>query len=203
MPPSEEEACAPTPDQEEGPYYRQLVLVRDELTEGRVGSKLQLGIQVLDPGCEPVVDALVDIWHCDALGTYSWYAAVEEHGQVGAASLEPGTFLRGSQRSGGDGRCRFRTIYPGWYPGRAVHIHAKVHHPGELLTVQLYFPEETTEAVHQLPPYAARQRRDTTNDTDVIYLEGGSSTLLSLVADEDGHRAEVTLVVDKSNSVRE
>jgi protocatechuate 3,4-dioxygenase beta subunit len=187
--------CAPTPDQEEGPYYRQLELVRDDLAEDRTGSPLQLGIDVVDADCAPVPGALVDIWHCDARGVYSWYAAVEEHGEIGSALLAPGTFLRGSQRTGADGHCRFRTIYPGWYPGRAVHIHAKVHHPTGLLTVQLYFPEEVNAAVHERPPYALRPRRDTTNDIDEIFRGGGSSTLLSPVADGDGHRAEATLVV--------
>lgn len=193
---SAEFPCTPTPDQEEGPYYRQLVLLRDELAEDRTGSPLHLGVQVLDADCAPVAGALVDAWHCDALGVYSWYAAVEEHAELGPALLAPGTFLRGSQRCDADGRCRFRTIYPGWYPGRAVHIHAKVHHPGGLLTVQLYFPEQITDAVHQRAPYASRPRRDTTNDTDVIFPLGGSSTLLDPVADGDGHRAEATLVVD-------
>ena len=168
---------------------------RDDVTEGRPGSPLELAIQVLDASCTPVTGALVDIWHCDALGIYSWYAAAEERDGVGPALLEQGTFLRGSQRSGPDGRCRFRTIYPGWYPGRAVHIHGKVHHERGMLTVQLYFPEDITDAVHARSPYASRQRRDTTNDVDVIYREGGSSTLLSLSPDNGGFRAEATLVL--------
>jgi protocatechuate 3,4-dioxygenase beta subunit len=191
-----EPGCAPTPDQEEGPYYRELVLLRDDVTEGRPGSPLELAVAVCDESCMPVSDALVDIWHCDALGVYSWYAAVEECDAVGPALLAPGTFLRGSQRTGPDGRCRFRTIYPGWYPGRAVHIHAKAHHAESVLTVQLYFPEDLTDAVHALPPYASRPRRDTTIDSDVIFPEGGSSTLLSPVSHGGGHRAEAILVVD-------
>ena len=190
-----EHPCLPTPEQEEGPYYRDLVMQRDDVTEGRPGCPLELDVEVLDPACEPVAGALVDIWHCDALGTYSWYAAAGEGDEVGPAPLEAGTFLRGSQRSEAEGRCRFRTIYPGWYSGRAVHIHAKVHHPAGLLTVQLYFPEEVTDAVHGRSPYASRPRRDTTNEVDVIFREGGSSTLLSLTSDGDGYRAEVTLVV--------
>jgi protocatechuate 3,4-dioxygenase beta subunit len=193
---SVEEHCLPTPEQEEGPYYRDLVLEREDLAEDRIGNPLQLGLQVLDADCAPVPAAVIDIWHCDALGNYSWYAAVEEHGKVGAARLAPGTFLRGSQRTAADGRCTFRTIYPGWYPGRTVHVHAKVHHPGGLLTVQLYFPEEITDAVHRRPPYASRPRRDTTNDIDTIFPDGGASTLLRVTAEGDGHCAEVALVVD-------
>ena len=166
------------------------------MREGRAGVPLDVGLQVLDPDCMPVTGALVDIWHCDALGIYSAYAAAQEHDQVGPALLEPGTFLRGSQRAGAEGRCRFRTIYPGWYPGRAVHIHAKVRHASRLLTIQLYFPEELTDVVHARSPYASRPRRDTTNDVDVIYREGGSSTLLSVTPEGDGYRAEAAVVVD-------
>jgi protocatechuate 3,4-dioxygenase beta subunit len=192
---SAEQGCLPTPEQEEGPYYRHLVLVREDITEDRSGSPLELSVQVLDAACAPIAGSLVDIWHCDALGTYSWYAAADDP-DAGPALLAPGTFLRGSQSSDPDGRCRFHTIYPGWYAGRAVHIHAKVHHAAALLTVQLYFPEEITDAVHQLAPYNSRPRRDTTNETDTIFPEGGRSTLMSPTADGDGHLAEATLVVD-------
>ena len=185
----------PTPEQEEGPYYRELVMERADVAEGRAGCPLELDIQVLDSFCMPVTGALVDIWQCDALGIYSWYAAAGEHDGVGPALLEPGTFLRGSQRAGVEGHSRFRTIYPGWYPGRAVHIHGKVRHAAGVLTVQLYFPEDVTDAVHRRSPYASRPRRDTMNDVDVIYREGGSSTLLGLTSDGNGYRAEATLVV--------
>jgi protocatechuate 3,4-dioxygenase beta subunit len=188
-------SCLPTPDQEEGPYYRELVLVREDIAEGHPGSPLVLEVQVLDVACAPVAGAVVDIWHCDALGTYSWYASVEEHGDVGPALLRPGTFLRGTQHCGVDGRCRFQTIYPGWYPGRAVHVHSKIRHAGGALTVQMYFPELLTDAVHDGIPYASRPRRDTTLETDTIFPEGGASTLLRPVSEGNGHRAQARLVV--------
>ena len=188
--------CATTPDQEEGPYYRELQLFREDIADGRPGSPLTVGLRILDASCEPIDGALLDVWHCDALGVYSWYAAVEEEGEIGPALLAPGTFLRGSGRSGTDGQCRFRTIYPGWYPGRTVHIHAKVHHLSRSLTVQLYFPEDVTDLVHSGPPYDKRSRRDTTNESDTIFPSGGRTTLLEVTADGEGHRAEATLVLD-------
>ena len=192
---SAKSSCVVTPDQEEGPYYRELVLLRDDITEGRPGSPLRLEVVVLDESCRPVEGARVDLWHCDALGAYSWYAAAEEEDSAGPAMLQPGTFLRGSQRCDQDGRCGFRTIYPGWYPGRAVHIHGKVHHPRGVLTVQLYFPEALTDRVHDAAPYASRSRRDTTIGTDTIFPSGGGSTLLAPTRDEGGHAAEAVLVV--------
>lgn len=115
---------------------------------------------------------------------------------LGRRCLLRARFLRGSQRSGANGQCRFRTIYPGWYPGRTVHIHAKVHQPSTTLTVQLYLPEDVTDLVHSAPPYAERSRRDTTNESDTIFPSGDSTTLLDLTADGEGHRAEASLVLD-------
>ena len=187
--------CDPTPEQEEGPYYRELPLERADVVEDRVGDPLELIVRVLDDSCAPVADAAIDIWHCDALGLYSWYAADGEEDDVGPASLVPGTFLRGIQRSDADGICRFRTIYPGWYPGRTVHIHAKAGTGAAPLTVQLYFPDEITDEVHRLAPYSARERRDTTNDQDTIFPQGRGSTLMTVTPAATGHRAEAELVV--------
>src|SRR5690554_422778 len=107
-------ACPATPEQEEGPYYRTRMMERSDISEGRPGVPLVLQIEVTDTDCRPLADVPVDIWHCDALGIYSWYAAAGEqedhdtfepapgnpsHGCEGAG-LAPGTFLRGWQRSG-------------------------------------------------------------------------------------------------------
>src|ERR1044072_4426332 len=100
--------CVPTPEQEEGPYYGDLALERADVVEDRIGDPLELVVRVLDASCAPVAGATVDIWHCDALGMYSWYAAAGEEDDPGPASLVPGSFLRGVQRSGTDGTCLFR-----------------------------------------------------------------------------------------------
>ena len=67
--------------------------------------------------CTPLANALVDMWHCDALGVYSDVSSQNTLGQ---------RFLRGYQVSDANGQVQFLTIYPGWYAGRAVHIHFKV-----------------------------------------------------------------------------
>jgi hypothetical protein len=59
----------------------------------------------------------------------------------------------------------------------------------------MYFPELLTDAVHDGIPYSSRPRRDTTLETDTIFPEGGASTLLKPVSEEDGHRAQARLVV--------
>src|SRR5213079_3102316 len=97
--------------------------------------------------CKVVRNAAVDIWHCDALGVYS-----------GAVASNPGTnFLRGVQRTSAKGVATFKTVYPGWYQGRAVHIHVKVHVGGNVVhTGQLFFPDTLTDQVYKAAPYRAR-----------------------------------------------
>lgn len=188
--------CVATLEQEEGPYYRDLGLVRSDIREDRTGVEIRLGIRVLSIAGTAVEGAAVDIWHCDALGIYSWHDTPPSgsHG-LGDAGLSPGTFLRGRQRTDGRGECEFLTIFPGWYSGRSVHIHVKVHHRGGVLTTQLYFPEELTDAIHRLEPYRVRPRRDTINAEDAIYDDVGETTMLHPVARRDGYSANIILVV--------
>ena len=68
-----------------------------------------------------------------------------------------------------EGIVEFATVYPGWYPGRAVHVHVKAHLDGAtVLTSQLYFPEDLTDEVHAEGPYADHGTRDTRNEDDGI-----------------------------------
>ena len=113
--------------------------------------------------------ALVEVWQCDAFGRYS-----------GVRDLRAGfdsrgaKFLRGQQLSDADGAVRFVTIYPGWYPGRTVHIHFKVRTEpdapfGREFTSQLYFHDRLTDRVHHRPPYAQRGPRSVTNREDGLF----------------------------------
>src|SRR5256885_6644127 len=109
--------CVLTPELTEGPYYIAGEKLRRNITDGKPGVPLTLKATVLDASsCKPLKNATVDIWHADAAGVYSGFGA-------GAANR---TFLRGIQKTDAKGLAPFRTIYPGWYQGRAVHIHVKV-----------------------------------------------------------------------------
>ncbi len=123
--------CMLSPELTEGPYYIDLDLVRRDITEGRPGAPLELTVKVVDgDSCEPIRDAAVDVWHCDAEGVYSGVQGDDE------------TFLRGIQMTDAGGEAVIDTIFPGWYTGRAVHIHLKVHVGGtETYTGQLFFDE--------------------------------------------------------------
>jgi protocatechuate 3,4-dioxygenase beta subunit len=165
-------ACVLVPEQTEGPYYIANEKVRRNITEGRPGTPLTLRLAVVDAKtCKPIEGAAVDIWHCDASGTYSGFGA-------GRSSR---TFMRGIQRTNANGVATFKTVYPGWYQGRTVHIHVKVHVRGNVVhTGQLYFPERLTDAAYRRAPYSSRPNRDVRNVDDMVFRNGGKRSLLSL-----------------------
>lgn len=143
--------CAVAPSTTTGPFPNLESLDRRDITEGYPGHPLRLGFRVVDAGCQPISGAQVEIWHADATGDYSSY---EDNGS-GKDEGEGSTFLRGIQTADGDGIGEFLTIYPGWYEGRAVHIHATILIDGqEVHTTQLYFDEAYTDAVHTTGEYA-------------------------------------------------
>lgn len=197
-------SCQLWPEQEEGPYRRGGQPRRRDVTEGQVGTPLALGLRLWAGGDE-LADAEVEIWHCDALGRYSGYPPPDRSRVVTSATapraeyLPDETFLRGRQPVDGAGRVEFRTIYPGWYPGRTVHIHLMVHAGGRAYTSQLYFPEDRTRAVFTGPPYQQRPTPDTINDTDEIYATGGEPALLEVIDGPDaGFLAGMCLVLPGS-----
>jgi protocatechuate 3,4-dioxygenase beta subunit len=95
--------------------------------------------------------------------------------------------MRGIQRTNAKGLALFRTVYPGWYQGRTVHIHVKVHLGGNVLhTGQLYFPDTVTDAVYRKTPYASRPNRDVRNAGDSIYRNGGERSQVSISKNSAG-----------------
>jgi protocatechuate 3,4-dioxygenase beta subunit len=106
------------------------------------------------------------------------------------------TFLRGIQRTDRNGLALFRTIYPGWYPGRTVHVHLKVYLGGQTVhTGQLFFPDTLTDAVYTGSPYSQRPGRDTRNATDSIFRNGGRRSLLKLARSGSGYVGSITMGV--------
>jgi protocatechuate 3,4-dioxygenase beta subunit len=176
--------CLLTPEQMEGPFYLAADLVRRDITEGASGHPLRLGLRVVDEACAAVPGAVVDVWHADAGGDYSAFS--DDSG--GDDAGEGTTFLRGSQVADDQGIVEFATVYPGWYAGRAVHIHVKAYLEGStVLTSQLYFPEDVTDTVHAQPPYAAHGTRDTRNEDDGIAGDPqATGNMLTLAAVDGG-----------------
>jgi protocatechuate 3,4-dioxygenase beta subunit len=182
-------SCVLTPELTEGPYYVPSEKVRRNITEGKPGTRLDLRLTVVDAStCKAIKSAVVDIWHADALGVYS-----------GAVASNPGTnFMRGVQKTNGAGLALFQSVYPGWYQGRAVHIHVKVHLGGNVVhTGQFFFNDALTDAVYKQPPYSSRGSRDTRNAADSIYRNGGSRSMLKVTKTASGYRAGITMGVHR------
>jgi protocatechuate 3,4-dioxygenase beta subunit len=184
-------SCVLTPELTEGPFYVAGEKVRRDITEGKPGTPLLLNLRVLAAStCGMVRNAAVEIWHCDASGAYS-----------GAVANNPGTnFLRGMQKTNRVGIATFKTIYPGWYRGRAVHIHVKVHIGDNVVhTGQLFFPAAVTNAVYANPPYSTHGTTpDTLNASDAIFRNGGSKGMLKLTRSGTGYIGSVSMGVHLS-----
>jgi protocatechuate 3,4-dioxygenase beta subunit len=180
--------CVLTPELTEGPYYVDGEKLRRNITEGKPGTPLLLELRVLNARtCKPVKGATVELWHCDAGGVYS-----------GAVADNPGTnFLRGGQRTNAGGIAQITTIYPGWYQGRAVHIHVKVHVRGSVVhTGQLFFPAAITRAVYAKAPYSTHGTSpDTANAQDAIYRSGGAKGMLALTRNGTGYTGRIAMGV--------
>jgi protocatechuate 3,4-dioxygenase beta subunit len=193
----------PWAEQDEGPYHRDAPPLRRDVVEDREGVLLQLGVRLLGDGGRPSPGAVVEIWQCDALGRYSGFPPPDDAKLVTAEDaprveyVPEKTFLRGRQTADAAGMVEFRTIYPGWYPGRTVHVHVMVHVDGAVFTSQLYFDDEISDHVLAQPPYAERPGRDTTNDTDSIFPTGGEPAVLALFTADSGYRAAISLVIPR------
>jgi protocatechuate 3,4-dioxygenase beta subunit len=180
-------SCILTPEMTEGPYYLAGEKLRRNITEGRPGIRLDLRLQVVNATtCAPISGAVVDIWHADAGGVYSGFGS-------GASSR---TFMRGVQKTDRNGVAVFQTVYPGWYMGRTVHIHVKVHVGGSVVhTGQLFFSDTLTDAVYKRSPYSRRPNRDVRNAEDMIYQSGGRQSTLTVRRRGSGYVGSIAMGV--------
>jgi protocatechuate 3,4-dioxygenase beta subunit len=188
-------SCVLTPEVTEGPYYVDADLVRRDITEGKAGMPVELAITVLDADtCMPVRDAAVDIWHCDAGGIYSGYEAASTGGPS-SGGTDDTRYLRGTQVTGADGVATFDTIYPGWYRGRAVHIHMKVHaNSSTRHTGQLFFTDDLSALVYETSPYDEHGSADMSNAEDSIFRgAGGEDAIVAMTSAGDGYRGAITV----------
>ncbi|MGI0493655.1 intradiol ring-cleavage dioxygenase [Alkalinema pantanalense CENA528] len=179
--------CIARPTQTEGPYFVDEKLQRSDIRINTADQAVSAGIplalqfrvsQISTDRCQPIVGAMVDIWHCDANGVYS-DVQDRSFNTIGQ------NFLRGYQLTNDEGITQFVTIYPGWYSGRTVHIHFKIRLTNSSgqnyeFTSQLYFDDAVTDRVYAQLPYHSQGERTTRNANDGIYRNGGDQLLLSL-----------------------
>jgi protocatechuate 3,4-dioxygenase beta subunit len=187
-------SCSLTPQETEGPYYFDADAIRSDIREDRPGTQLRLAMRVQDASCNPLPNAVVDIWHCDAGGIYSGFESASRGG-AGGARTDQHTYLRGAQVTNASGIVQFSTVYPGWYRGRTVHVHFKVHLDSRtLLTSQLYFDENVTSAVYSRAPYSTHTGRDRFNRDDTIFDQ---TLIMTLRQEGDGYLGIMSVNVAK------
>lgn len=184
--------CAVAPSETEGPYpdrtgmFGNPAFYRRDITEGKPGIPLAVTLNIVNAqaGCAPVANAVVEVWHCDVTGNYS------EYGQ-GAGQ----TYLRGLQNTDARGAVTFNTIYPGWYAGRATHIHVEVFVNGaSVKTTQIAFPESVSAAVYAAGVYASHGQNSTTNARDNVFSDGVTDELATVTGSPaSGYTAMLTI----------
>jgi protocatechuate 3,4-dioxygenase beta subunit len=191
-------SCVARPQQTEGPFFVDEALNRSDIRSDPRSGEVKVGVplrvafnvsQLSATACAPLAGAQVDVWHSDATGRYSDVARFGS-----GTSLPRQQFLRGYQITDAAGSAQFLTIFPGWYGGRAVHLHFKIRSapataPGYAFTSQLYFADAVTERVFAVEPYASRGRRWMRNVDDGIFRDGGEALLLAPVPDGAGYAA--------------
>jgi len=196
--PSSLPSCVVIPDLTEGPYYVNENLDRSDIridtSDGSVSEGAVLTIdwvvsQVDGNACIPLEGVLVDVWHCDALGNYSDVGSQQGH-----------DYLRGYQKTDSSGKARIITVYPGWYQGRAVHIHFKIRTDAEAasgleFTSQLFFDDTLSAQVYASGVYASKGTPDQPNASDGIYQQSQGMTLLDVAADGDGYKATFEIAI--------
>lgn len=198
---SVDDACILTPQSESGPYYLDPKQVRADIAEGRPGVPLGLRLRVIEAGsCTPISGARVDIWHCDARGIYSGYPGQSDSHKLDETGK---TFLRGTQMADAAGWAGFRTIYPGWYAGRATHIHFRVYlDETTVLTGQTFFPEALNEFIYtNVPDYTGRpKQRLVINANDRVATEADPDhrAYCAVKEERDRYVATLTLAVNRN-----
>lgn len=189
-------SCVVRPKQTEGPYFVDESVRRSDIRSDSAGGDAAPGVplalmllvsRLSGDTCRPLEGAHVDVWQCDARGVYS---GVRDRRFDTAGK----SFLRGYQVTDESGEARFTTVYPGWYPGRTVHIHFKIRSappaaPGFEFTSQLYFDDALTDRIHAVSPYAGNGQRRTRNRDDGIFRSGGDQLMLNPVENEEGYAA--------------
>lgn len=190
-----------TPQQIEGPYFVDDMPNRSDIRSDTSNGSAEQGIPlhliihvygVSNGSCVPLQGAKLDIWHANSQGIYS---GVKDMGTTEKI------FLRGYQMTDNKGTVQFITIYPGWYEGRAIHIHDKVRifdESEKILewTSQLYLNNSINEKVHEQAPYSNHGLPETTNEEDMIYT-GASAD--GLIQSNSGEQLMVNLTKQKDS----
>jgi len=190
--------CIVSPRETKGPFPTKTPsqMMQANIKSDRTGIALLINLAIIDKAnkCKPVVGGLVDIWHCDKDGNYSEYG----NHPMQRNDLTAAHFLRGRQITDTNGHVSFLSIYPGWYHGRAPHIHIEIFDKGgkSLLVTQVAFPEYISNTVYTSSLYASRGHADTPNDRDNVFSDSLSEQMATITGNlKEGFTLSSTIVV--------
>lgn len=190
-------SCTVSPSETAGPFPIKTPadLVKANIVSDRKGIPLVVNIKIENNNndCKPLSGVLVDIWHCDAEGNYSEYGG----GGMQSVDYTNAHFLRGRQTTDANGNVSFISIYPGWYRGRAPHIHVEVLDTSgkSILVTQIAFPEDTSNTVYATSNY--KGKADTSNASDNVFSDSLAQNMADSVTGNttDGYVLTKNIIV--------
>jgi len=189
-------ACEVSPKETRGPFPNKSPadLMRANIVADRQGIALLINLKVQDQSvaCSPLAGCQVDIWHCDASGFYSEYG----NHRLQKEDFTKVSFLRGRQTTDANGEVSFISIFPGWYPGRAPHLHVDILQENKIvLSTQIAFPLESTSEVYASRGYKGKE--DTPNEQDGVFRNSLAGNMADSVAGNlnDGYTLSKVITV--------
>ncbi len=189
--------CELSPSETAGPFPIKTPadLVRENIVSDREGVALLINIAVQDQSedCNALSGVYVDLWHCDADGNYSEYGGT----QMQSTDYTNKHFLRGRQTTDANGNASFISIFPGWYRGRAPHIHIEILDTNEnsLRVTQIAFPKDICDTVYATSGYNGEA--DTLNASDNVFSDSIDGNMLDTITGNttDGYTLNKTIIV--------
>jgi len=179
-------SCTATSSETAGPYPTKTPssFVRSNIVDGQAGVPLTIKITIknLNSSCAALSGALVDIWHCTAVGYYSEYV-VAPGGGYSSVDYTASHFLRGRQTTDSNGLVTFTSIFPGWYSSRAPHIHVHIYNASgtSLLVTQIALPTDICNTVYTTASdYSAHGTQDTANSADSVFSDSLANELATV-----------------------
>lgn len=196
---SSEGSCTLAPSETKGPFpiKSPAEQVKSNIVSDRAGIAMVMKIKVqnANDNCKPLQGVLVDVWHCDKDGNYSEYGGM----QMQQTDYTNAHFLRGRQTTDANGEVTFISIYPGWYRGRAPHVHLEVlsSSGSSLVVSQIAFPEDTSSQVYSSSLYASHGQFDTSNSRDNVFNDSLALNMGVVTGNvNDGYTLTKTIVVN-------
>jgi protocatechuate 3,4-dioxygenase beta subunit len=191
--------CTVSPSETAGPFPTKTPadLVMVDIRSDRTGIEMvaNITIQNVNNSCAALADAIVDIWHCDKDGNYSEYGGTS----MQSTNYQSVHFLRGRQSTNSDGVVAFKTIFPGWYSGRAPHIHVHIYDSTgkSLLVTQIAFPTDVCNTVYTTATnFYTKGTQDTSNASDNVFSDSIANELATVTGSvAEGYVLAHTIVV--------